>query len=102
MKLLLIFFIAVIVITAIQTFSNSLLARRSHGVLEKQYRAKMNMYMGIMFIAIAVMQLISLHGSWFRLALLLVILALGFINLFYGWRNWRYYANKEDSADGSN
>ncbi|MDR6226648.1 YtpI family protein [Desmospora profundinema] len=93
MEWLLVLLIIVILFTAVRTFSSSLSSRRSEGVDRAKHRAQMNINMGVMFIAVAVLQGISLSGSWIRLVLLLLIGLLGIYNFIHGVRTWQALQN---------
>ncbi|PTM58060.1 YtpI family protein [Desmospora activa] len=89
MEYLLIILIGVILFAAIRTFSNSMASRRSEGVDRAKHRAQMNINMGVLFIAIAVLQGISVNGSGISLFLLLLIGAIGLYNFIHGVRTWQ-------------
>lgn len=89
MELLLILLLGVILFAAIRTFSNSMAYRRSEGLPRAKHQAQMNINMGVLFIALAVMQGISVNGSWISLLLLLLIGAVGVYNFIHGVRAWR-------------
>ncbi|MFS8513038.1 MAG: YtpI family protein [Planifilum fulgidum] len=86
----LVLFIAVIIAT-IFFLANSYATRRSEGVKRKQYQAKTNISMGVLFVTIGAFQLLLPVQHWFRALLITFIFAVGLINLFYGIRNWRKF-----------
>ncbi|SDW97284.1 YtpI-like protein [Marininema mesophilum] len=87
MKILLLSLVIFIIITALRTFTLSMASHRTEGLPQMKLRAKMNIWMGTMFLAIALLQALSLSGNWIRSILLLIIAALGLFNLFAGWSN---------------
>lgn len=89
MEWLLVLLIIIILVTAIRTFSNSVASRRSEGIDRAKHQAQMNINMGVMFITLAVLQGISLPGTWISLLLLLLIGAVGLYNFIHGVRYWR-------------
>jgi hypothetical protein len=113
MKTLLLFFVAIIIVTAILVFINNLAARRSEGNRRGFHQAKMNISMGVMFLAIAGMHFATPGGAWLRTLLNTLILVIGLINLYYGIKHYRHFrtlldqegdtaettATKDDSAD---
>ncbi|MFC4075784.1 hypothetical protein [Salinithrix halophila] len=103
MEPFLIFLVIVILYTAVRTFSLSMASRRSDGLTRQRHQAWMNIHMGIMFIAVSLMQGLSLAGNWMRLLLLLLIAAIGLFNLFAGWSNLLRVRQAEErlKKDGS-
>ncbi|MDA8354077.1 MAG: YtpI family protein [Firmicutes bacterium] len=93
MQLFMVFLIIVVVVTAIRTFSNSIAGRRADGLDQLKHRAQMNINMGLMFIAVALMQGISLGDWWIRL-LMIAVGALGIYNLIFGLRARNFYRKK--------
>ncbi|SFS70972.1 YtpI family protein [Marininema halotolerans] len=87
MKILLLSLVIIIILTALRTFTLSMASHRTDGLPRMKLRAKMNMWMGTMFLAVSLLQALSFSGNWVRTILLLIIAALGFINLFAGWSN---------------
>lgn len=55
------------------------------------YAAKMNMCMGIMLLAIALVQMLLFSGSSIRVVIGVVLMLIGLFNLFAGIRNNSYY-----------
>ncbi|PZD94250.1 hypothetical protein DNH61_17695 [Paenibacillus sambharensis] len=80
--------IAGIILALILSVYNSWKARRSseHKV-RALYAAKMNIYMGIMLILMAVIQILMFTGDTVRVVIGSVFLLLGLFNLFAGIRN---------------
>ncbi|PTX63261.1 hypothetical protein C8P63_104106 [Melghirimyces profundicolus] len=91
MQLFLILLIAVIVFTAIRTFSNSIARQKAKGADRLKHQSGVNIHMGILFIAVAVMQGVSLGGGWIFTLLWVGIGALGIYNLIFGLRTRKHY-----------
>lgn len=98
MEIFLLVLTIVIIVTAIRTFSHSIAGRRAEGWARVKHQALMNIHMGIMFISVALMQGVSLSGSWVRAVLLVLIGAIGIYNLVHGLRSWRYYKEKNQES----
>lgn len=78
-------------LTLFGTFFYSIMSRRATGTTKQLYRSYMNMNMGTLFICIAII-LWTLPGTlWLRLALIFLIFAVGLINVYYGFKRWRYF-----------
>jgi hypothetical protein len=91
MKTLLLFLVAIVIVTAILVFINNLAARRSEGNRRGFHQAKMNISMGVMFLAIAGMHFATPGGAWLRILLNTLILVIGLINLYYGIKHYRHF-----------
>ncbi|MBN2908979.1 hypothetical protein JQC72_05505 [Polycladomyces sp. WAk] len=91
MKTLLSFFVAIIIVTAILVFIYNMAARRSEGNRRGFHQAKMNISMGVMFLAIAGMHFATPGGAWLRTLLNTLILLIGLINLYYGIKHYRHF-----------
>ena len=91
----LVFLVAVIIAT-IFFFANSYASRQTEGTQRKLYQAKTNISMGFLFIAIGAFQLFISGHYWIRDLLIFLIFAIGLINLFYGFRNWRKFRTAAD------
>lgn len=83
--------VAVICLSIFGTFFNSILSRRSEGIFRRIYQARMNIHMGLMFLAIGSLQFMLPSESGLRLFFICLILAIGLINLYYGVKHHRYY-----------
>ncbi|TCS96760.1 YtpI family protein [Hazenella coriacea] len=86
--------ILILVITGLTLFGTlfySIMSRRTTGTTKQLYRSYMNMSMGTLFVCIAVIQWSLPGSSWLRLTLIFLIFALGLINVYYGFKNWRYF-----------
>lgn len=83
--------VAVILITAIGTFINSTRSRKAKKGVREALRAKMNMHMGMMFLGITVLQILSFKGSTFQLTVAFLIGLLGLFNFFVGFRNYQLF-----------
>ena len=90
MEALLILLISLICISIFGTFFNSILSRRHQGISKHLHRARMNIYMGVMFISIALLQLVTIQTTTLQGVFIAVIFGLGLINLYYGIKNHRY------------
>lgn len=78
------------IISLFGTLFYSIQSRRSQGMEQAIFRSWMNLCMGILFVSIAG------HLATFGLptvgyVLVGLIAVLGLINLYYGWKNRRYY-----------
>lgn len=91
MKTLLLFLVTIIIVSAILVFTNNLAARRSEGNRRGFYQAKMNISMGVMFLAIAGMHFATPGGAWLRTLLNTLILIIGLVNLYYGIKHYRHF-----------
>lgn len=74
------------------TLFYSIHSRRTSGLKQAIYRAWMNIFMGLLYLAI------SGHLALFQLpalgyVMVAAIAFLGLINLYYGWKNRRYYTD---------
>ncbi|TCW40845.1 YtpI family protein [Laceyella sacchari] len=86
--------VSVICVTVFGTFFNSMLARRTDGLPKRIYQARMNMFMGLMFLAIGSLQFLMPSDSVLRLFFIGLILAVGLFNLYYGFKHHRFYSNQ--------
>lgn len=91
MEALMILLISLICISIFGTFFNSILSRRHQGISKHLYRARMNIYMGIMFLSIALLQFITIQTTMTQVVFISIIFGLGLINLYYGIKNHRYF-----------
>ncbi|MGA8944110.1 MAG: YtpI family protein [Thermoactinomyces sp.] len=91
MAVFMIVLVSLICLSIFGTFFNSILSRRKQGVYKQIYRARMNVNMGIMFISIAILQIISIPLSVMQGFLMALVFGLGSVNLYYGIKNGRYY-----------
>lgn len=84
--------IAIIVLTLFGSVYYSFKYRsQTSPKLSGLYAAKMNMCMGIMLLAIALVQMLLFSGSSIRVVIGVVILLIGLFNLFAGIRNHGYF-----------
>jgi phosphatidylglycerophosphate synthase len=97
MKLLWISFTLIILVTAVLTFVYSLRSRKAEGNDRPMNRAKMNMAMGSMFIAMAGLQAFALPTAGLRMVLLSAIAAVGLYNLVHGMRQYRRFSTSESN-----
>ncbi|GGE17285.1 hypothetical protein GCM10011571_18700 [Marinithermofilum abyssi] len=97
MKLLWISLTLIILVTAVLTFVYSLRSRKAEGNDRPRNRAKMNMAMGSMFIAMAGLQAFALPTAGLRMVLLSAIAAVGLYNLVHGMRQYRRIASSESN-----
>ncbi|MFC7442835.1 YtpI family protein [Laceyella putida] len=86
--------VSVICVSIFGTFFNSVLSRRNEGIFKRIYQARMNMHMGLMFLAIGSLQFLMPSGSGLRLFFICLILAVGLFNLYYGLKHHRFYSNQ--------
>ncbi|WP_124726913.1 YtpI family protein [Staphylospora marina] len=103
MEMIGIILVSLICVAIFGTFYHSILSRRSEGAPRGLHRARMNLYMGLMFLSIGFLQFFLPGTSPLRITLILLILALGAINLYYGWKRLRLYrprpSRPEENAD---
>ncbi len=99
MGIFIIVLVSLICLSIFGTFFNSILSRRKQGVNKQIYRARMNVNMGIMFISIAILQTISIPVSFMQGTLMAMIFGLGFINLYYGIKNSRFYKQLQNKQE---
>lgn len=84
--------LAIVVICAILSVVFSLKYRRaSDDAIRGLHQARMNISMGIMLIAIALIQIFLFEANWLRTIIGAIFLLLGLFNLFAGLRNQRIY-----------
>ncbi|OXM15281.1 YtpI family protein [Paenibacillus herberti] len=80
--------IAGIIISSIMSVVSSFRSRRSKDTNQRAlYSAKMNIWMGIMLILIALIQMFMYTGSTIRVIVGAVFMLLGLFNIFAGIRN---------------
>jgi uncharacterized membrane-anchored protein len=72
--------------------------RRQDHVLRGLYAAKMNIYMGLMLLDIAVLQVSLFEMSSLRLVLSTLFALIGLFNLFAGRKNLGYYQSLQKKA----
>jgi cytochrome c biogenesis protein CcdA len=71
----------------------SFLSRRQRDPKKRGiYAARMNIFMGVMLIMIAITQLFFFHDSTFRRIFGIICVLMGLFNLFAGIRNHAYFA----------
>jgi hypothetical protein len=84
---------SIICLTIFGTFYHSILSRRTDGVTKRLHQARMNLYMGAMFLAIGGLQFLLPGYSPLRVSLILLIMGIGLVNLYYGLKNLRHFGN---------
>ncbi|MBA4601587.1 YtpI family protein [Thermoactinomyces mirandus] len=99
MTVFMIILVSLICLSIFGTFFNSILSRRKQGVHKQIYRARMNVNMGIMFISIAILQIISISLSIIQGILMALVFGLGFVNLYYGIKNSRFYKQIQNKQE---
>lgn len=82
--------IAIGVLSLFGTLFYSIQSHRSKGLRQAIYRAWMNLFMGTLFVAIAG-HLATFQVPTLGYVLIGIIAFLGLINLYYGWKNRKYY-----------
>ncbi len=84
--------LAIVILCAVLSVVYSYRFRRSTDkVIRGLSQAKMNISMGIMLIAIALIQIFLLEESWVRAIIGAIFLLIGLFNLFAGLRNRQIY-----------
>jgi heme/copper-type cytochrome/quinol oxidase subunit 2 len=84
--------LAVAVVCAVMSVILSFRYRRTEdGALRGLHQARMNISMGIMLIAIALIQILMFNANWLRAIIGAVFLLMGLFNLFAGLRNRRMF-----------
>ncbi|EFM10240.1 conserved hypothetical protein [Paenibacillus curdlanolyticus YK9] len=81
-----------IILTSVLSVINSFKSRRAQAIAERGlYAARTNIYMGIMLMLIALIQMLMFSGSTLRVIIGAVFLVIGLFNLFAGLRNRSAY-----------
>ncbi|MWC27003.1 YtpI family protein [Paenibacillus sp. MMS18-CY102] len=81
-----------IILTSVLSVINSFKSRRAKSVAERGlHGARTNIYMGIMLMLIALIQMLMYSGSTLRVIVGAVFLVMGLFNLFAGLRNRSAY-----------
>ncbi|AZN40222.1 YtpI family protein [Paenibacillus albus] len=84
--------VIVIIGTSLFSVYNSYKARRSTDTRQRGiYAARMNIYMGIMLIFIALFAMLAYNGSTIKVIIGTLFIVLGLFNLFAGLRNNSIY-----------
>lgn len=86
--------LSLILITLFSTLYFSLMSRRNQGKIRELHRARMNISMGILFLAFAIHLLMIAPSTW-GYVLNTLILLIGLINLYYGFKQRRLLLKKE-------
>src|SRR5690606_5821776 len=90
--------IAVVAVCAILSVYFSFRYRRSIDAgLRGLQQARMNISMGIMLIAIALIQIFLFEANWLRSIIGAIFLLMGLFNLFAGIRNRKFFMRSRDS-----
>ncbi|MCS1351626.1 YtpI family protein [Mechercharimyces sp. CAU 1602] len=90
-------FITIITITlGLTTYHSMRYHRATQPRLRGLQQAKMNFYMGWLFIAVGALNL-SYTGGFLRLLIIILISLIGGFNLIVGIRNWRRYHNQPET-----
>lgn len=89
-----------IIVTSVLSVTNSFKARRSSQAIDRGlYAARMNIYMGIMLVLIALIAMLMYNGSTVLVIIGAVFLILGLFNMFAGIRNQSFYASRKQQVD---
>jgi hypothetical protein len=86
-----ILFAFIIVMLALSLYNSLRSRREQHPQRKGLYAARMNIFMGIMLVAIAVSQLFFFTDSLLRRSFGVICFLLGVFNLFAGIRNYGYF-----------
>jgi len=92
MDAIFILIVCTICIAFFGTFYHSISARRHQGATKALHQARMNIQMGILFLSIGILQVLTPGDSGLRLFLIALIFAVGLINLYYGIKRRRVVA----------
>jgi|GEM_PF-298509 len=85
--------LAIVVLCAVLSFLFSFRYRRAtDAAVRGLFQARMNISMGIMLIAIAIIQIFLFEANWLRSIIGAIFLLMGLFNLFAGIRNRRIFS----------
>jgi len=88
-----------IIVTSVLSVVNSIKSRRAAAAYDRGiYTAQMNIYMGIMLVLIALIQMLMYNGSTMLVIVGAVFLVLGLFNLFAGIRNRSFYVSRKQQV----
>lgn len=90
MDILFILIICSIGITTFGTIYHSILSRKKHGTAKALHQARMNIQMGILFLSIGLLQILTPGSHPIRLILIALICIVGLINLYYGIKRHKW------------
>ncbi|SFI82855.1 YtpI family protein [Thermoflavimicrobium dichotomicum] len=96
MNLVLIIIITLFILSTFGTIYHSIMKRKSVSIKRQLNQAWMNIYMGILFISIAILLLLAPDYRAWRLVLISLIFLLGMINLYYGIKNKRLLSQENN------
>jgi cell division protein FtsW (lipid II flippase) len=87
----LILFVSIVILLGFSVYYSFLSRRQKDPKKRGLYAARMNIFMGIMLILIAITQLFFFQDTTFRRIFGIVCVLLGFFNLFAGIRNYGHF-----------
>lgn len=100
MDILFILIICSIGITTFGTIYHSIISRKSQGANKALHQARMNIQMGILFLSIGILQVLTPGSTPLRIFLIGLIFIVGFINLYYGVKRRKFVIAQLKSEPG--